>query len=63
MCWVTVSVLSSEVILGRSELLGQTAGWKGIGDWMVMEGREREMGTAGNIMHRTHFIAGLGSVE
>jgi hypothetical protein len=63
MCWVTVSVLSSDVILGRSQLLGQTAGWKGIADWMVMEGREREVGIAGNIMHRTHFIAGLGSVE
>jgi hypothetical protein len=63
MCWVTVSVLNSDVILGRSELLGQTAGGKGIGDWMVMEGREREMGIAGNVMHRTQFIAGQRSVE
>jgi hypothetical protein len=41
-CRVTVSVLSGSVILGRSELLGETVGWKGITDRRVMEGRERE---------------------
>ena len=37
MCWVTVSVLRGSVILGRTQLLGQTVGWKGITD---KEGRE-----------------------
>ena len=40
MCRVTVSVLSGSVIVGRSQLLGQTIGWKGIADRKVMEGRE-----------------------
>jgi hypothetical protein len=37
---VTVSVLSGGVILGKSQLLGYTVGWKGISDMKVMEGRE-----------------------
>jgi hypothetical protein len=40
MCRVTVSVVSGSVIVGRSQLLGQTVGWKGITDKKVMEGRE-----------------------
>ena len=40
MCSVTVSVLSGSVIVGRSQLLGQTVGWKEITDKKVMEGRE-----------------------
>ena len=40
MCRVTVSVLSGSVIVGKSQLLGQTVGWKGIADRKVMEGRE-----------------------
>jgi len=40
MCRVTVSVLRGSVILGRSQLLGQTVGWKGIIDKKVMEDRE-----------------------
>ena len=42
MCRVTVSILSGSVIVGRSQLLGQTVGWKGIIDKKVMEGRERK---------------------
>jgi hypothetical protein len=41
-CRVTVSVLRGSVILGRSELLGETVGWQGITDRRVMEGRGRE---------------------
>ena len=37
MCRVTVSVLRWSVILGRSQMLGQTVGWKGITDRMVIE--------------------------
>jgi hypothetical protein len=33
-----------------SELLVQTAGWKGIGDWVVVEGREGKMDIAVDIM-------------
>jgi len=40
MCRVTVNVLRGSVILGRSQLLGQTVGWRGITDRKVMEGRE-----------------------
>jgi hypothetical protein len=40
MCRVTVSVLSWNVILRRSQLLGYTVWWKGITDKKVMEGRE-----------------------
>jgi hypothetical protein len=40
MCRVTVSVLRGSVILGRSQLLGQTVGLKWITDKKVMEGRE-----------------------
>jgi hypothetical protein len=39
---VTVNVLRGSVILGRSQLLGQAVGWKGITDRKVMEGRERK---------------------
>jgi hypothetical protein len=42
MCRVAVCVLSGSVVLGRSQLLGQTGGWKGITDKKVMEGRERK---------------------
>jgi hypothetical protein len=42
MCRVTVSVLRGSQILGRSLLLGETVGWKGITDRWVMEGRGRE---------------------
>jgi hypothetical protein len=42
MCRVMVSVLSESVILGRSQLLGESIGWKGITGRRVMEGRERE---------------------
>ena len=42
MCRVTVSVLRGSVILGRSQLLGQNVGWRGITDRKVMEGRERK---------------------
>jgi len=41
MCRVTVSVLRGNVILGRSQLLCQTVGWKGITVRKVMEGIER----------------------
>ena len=40
MCRVTVSVLSGSVIVGRSQLSGQTVGWNGITDEKVMEDRE-----------------------
>jgi hypothetical protein len=60
---VTVSVLSSSVILGRSQLLGETAGWKRITDCMVMESREIKRGIAGNIIQHTDFIYGQRSVE
>jgi hypothetical protein len=42
MCRVTVSVLRGSLILGRSELLVETVGWKGITDRRVMESRESE---------------------
>jgi hypothetical protein len=37
---VPVRVLSGSVILGRSQLLGYSVGWKGITDKKVMAGRE-----------------------
>jgi len=37
---VTVSVLNWSIILGKSLLLGQTVGWKGITDRKVMDGKE-----------------------
>ena len=39
-CRVMVSVRSGSIFLWRSQLLGQTAGWKGITDKKVMEARE-----------------------
>jgi hypothetical protein len=63
MCRVTVSVPRGCMILVRSQLLGQTAGWRGITDRMVMEGRERKRGIASNIIHHTQFIDGQWSVE
>jgi hypothetical protein len=39
MCRVTVSVLSGSLILGSSQLLDYSVGWKGITDKKVMEGR------------------------
>jgi hypothetical protein len=42
MCRVTVSVLSGSIIFGRSQLLCETVGWKGITDRRVMEGRGRK---------------------
>jgi hypothetical protein len=48
----------SSLILGRSQLLGQTAGWNGISGRAVLEGRESERGIARNIIHLTEFIDG-----
>jgi len=62
-CRVTVSVLRGSVILCRSQLLGQTVGWKGITDRKVMEGRRKQEGFASNIIHHTNFIEGQRSVE